>query len=156
MSKTKHKNKISRRDFFGWGWAAISGMGAFFIFLLGVLRMPLPSLMPGKSGKFKIGRKEDYPPGAFKYFEEEQTYVFADPEGLFAVSSLCTHLGCIVNREEKQFTCPCHGSRYDLLGKVLQGPAPKSLAWYKIEELPSSRLIVDRNKTVKAGTKFLV
>jgi len=152
----KMDEKITRRDFFGWGWAVFTGMGSLCVFLLTAFRMPLPSLMPGRSGRFKIGRKEDYPPGTAKYFSDEQVYVFADQEGIYAISSVCTHLGCVVNKEETQFTCPCHGSRYDLNGKVKQGPAPKSLAWYEIDELPSGRLIVDRNKPVEAGAKFLV
>ncbi len=156
MTEKKNGSNITRRDFFGWGWAVLAGMASFLIFLLGALRMPIPSLMPGKSGKFKIGRKTDFPPGTTKYFEQQQTYVFADPEGIFAMSSLCTHLGCIVTKEEDQFVCPCHGSRYDPSGKITQGPAPKNLAWYEVKELPSGRLVVDRNKVVKAGTKFLV
>lgn len=156
MNQAITDEKMTRRDFFGWGWAVFAGMASFLAFLLTALRMPLPSLMPGKSGIFKIGRKEDFPPGTIKYFEDQQTYVFADQDGIFAMSSLCTHLGCVVNKEEKQFTCPCHGSRYDLAGKVKQGPAPKNLAWFQVKPLPSGRLIVNRNKIVKPGTKYLV
>ncbi|MFQ5636861.1 MAG: ubiquinol-cytochrome c reductase iron-sulfur subunit [bacterium] len=156
MTETKNDKNMSRRDFFGWGWAVMTGMASLSVFLLSALRMPLPSLMPGKSGKFKIGRKEDFPPGAAHYFEEQQTFVFADTEGIFAMSSLCTHLGCIVTREAEQFTCPCHGSKYDLFGKVKRGPAPRNLAWYQVEQLPGGRLVVNRNKVVNEGTKFLV
>ncbi len=147
---------MSRRGFLGWGMSVFTGVGALFVFFLTALRMPLPSLLPGRSGKFKIGHKEDYPPGTVKYFENERTFVFADQDGIYAMSSVCTHLGCIVNKEEKKFSCPCHGSQYDLTGKVTRGPAPKNLPWFKVERLPSGRLIVNRNKPVKPGTKFLV
>ena len=47
----------------------------------------------------------------------------------YAISSVCTHLGCTVawKADQKQFVCPCHGSRYDDQGRVVQGPARRSL-----------------------------
>lgn len=48
----------------------------------------------------------------------------------YAISAVCTHLGCAVNwdQSEQAFVCPCHGSRYDALGQVTRGPAPRALA----------------------------
>ncbi len=48
----------------------------------------------------------------------------------YAISAVCTHLGCAVNwdQSEQAFVCPCHGSRYDALGQVTRGPAPRDLA----------------------------
>ena len=60
----------------------------------------------------------------------ERLAVYRDPEGaLHAVSSVCTHLGCIVkwNRAERTWDCPCHGSRFDVDGDVLDGPATRPL-----------------------------
>ncbi len=156
MTPNKDYGEMTRRGFLGWGFSVFAGMVSLATFLLSTLRMPLPSLMPGKSGKFKIGRREDFPPGSVKYYQDQQTYVFADTEGIFAISAVCTHLGCIVSKDEKKFICPCHGSYYDLSGKVLQGPAPKNLQWYHIQELASGRLVVERGKHVKPGTKFVV
>lgn len=52
--------------------------------------------------------------------------VYRDPQGgLHALSAKCTHLGCAVhwNSAECSWDCPCHGSRFDLQGQVLHGPA---------------------------------
>ena len=149
------RNELSRRGFLSWGGSVLAGAAALGAFVLTALRMPLPSLLPGRSHRFKIGNKEDYPPGTARYFAEEKTFVFADQEGIYAMSATCTHLGCLVVREQGHFTCPCHGSIYDGTGKVLTGPAPKSLEWYEIRTQPSGRLVVDRARGVEPGTKLL-
>ena len=56
--------------------------------------------------------------------------VFRDEQGaLHAVSAKCTHLGCVVhwNAAERSWDCPCHGSRFDVDGEVLHGPAATAL-----------------------------
>ncbi|MER6976583.1 FAD-dependent oxidoreductase [Streptomyces carpinensis] len=56
--------------------------------------------------------------------------VHRDDEGnLHSLSARCTHLGCLVsfNSAERAWECPCHGSRFDTDGRVLQGPATKPL-----------------------------
>ncbi|WP_406634238.1 FAD-dependent oxidoreductase [Amycolatopsis sp. WGS_07] len=56
--------------------------------------------------------------------------VYRDREGeLHAVSLRCTHLGCFVrfNAAERSWDCPCHGSRFDVDGTVLEGPATAPL-----------------------------
>lgn len=57
--------------------------------------------------------------------------VYRDAKGkLHELSAVCSHLGCIVhwNTPEKTWDCPCHGSRFDKLGKVVNGPANTDLA----------------------------
>jgi glycine/D-amino acid oxidase-like deaminating enzyme/nitrite reductase/ring-hydroxylating ferredoxin subunit len=52
-----------------------------------------------------------------------------DEDTLHVVSAVCTHLGCQVswNSAERSWDCPCHGSRFDVDGEVLQGPAVRGL-----------------------------
>lgn len=57
--------------------------------------------------------------------------VYRDEKGeLHERSAVCPHLGCIIgwNPSEKTWDCPCHGSRFDKLGMVINGPANKDLA----------------------------
>ena len=48
---------------------------------------------------------------------------------VYLVSAICPHLGCELewNPEEKSWDCPCHGSRFDYKGKLLDGPAQKNI-----------------------------
>jgi glycine/D-amino acid oxidase-like deaminating enzyme/nitrite reductase/ring-hydroxylating ferredoxin subunit len=60
----------------------------------------------------------------------DRTGVYRDPAGgLHAVSVRCTHLGCLLrfNGAERSWDCPCHGSRFDVDGAVLEGPAVRPL-----------------------------
>ncbi|WP_433259843.1 FAD-dependent oxidoreductase [Actinosynnema sp. CS-041913] len=62
--------------------------------------------------------------------------VYRDEEGtLHAVSLRCTHLGCLVrfNDAERSWDCPCHGSRFDVDGNVLEGPATKPLPRHDVD-----------------------
>lgn len=69
----------------------------------------------------------------------ERLAVYRDPHGsLHAVSPVCTHLGCHVkfNSAESTWDCPCHGSRFDVEGRVLDGPAVRNLAHRELDETP--------------------
>jgi glycine/D-amino acid oxidase-like deaminating enzyme/nitrite reductase/ring-hydroxylating ferredoxin subunit len=57
--------------------------------------------------------------------------VYRDDSGnVHKCSAICTHLGCVVqwNHVERTWDCPCHGSRFDAMGKVIIGPAIDDLA----------------------------
>jgi Rieske Fe-S protein len=59
----------------------------------------------------------------------------ADDGTVNAVSARCTHLGCLVgfNAAERSWDCPCHGSRFDTDGRVIEGPATRRLRRVDIE-----------------------
>lgn len=67
----------------------------------------------------------------------------------YALNAVCTHLGCVVpwNVAENKFMCPCHGSQYDNTGKVIRGPAPRSLALATIEEENEKIMLKDWTAT---------
>lgn len=51
------------------------------------------------------------------------------PDGLMALSMVCTHLGCLFAWVDAngRFECPCHGSKFERTGQYIEGPAPRNL-----------------------------
>ncbi len=67
-------------------------------------------------------------------FSGKHSGAYRDPNGqLHIVDTTCTHMGCELkwNRGERSWDCPCHGSRFNYQGDVLEGPAKKPLKKYK-------------------------
>lgn len=66
-----------------------------------------------------------------------------DASSFKAFSLICTHQGCTVNYDDSGnvFNCPCHGSKYDGNGSVLNGPATKALTKLKVT-VTGSELVV--------------
>lgn len=58
-----------------------------------------------------------------------KAFIINSGEDLFALSPVCTHLGCLVNwhRPKNRFLCPCHGGQYDMDGNAVKGPPPAPL-----------------------------
>jgi cytochrome b6-f complex iron-sulfur subunit len=145
---------VTRRDFLGLAslWAAASAM----VFgLIGMLRLPKAAVLSSPSKRFRVTLPETLPPGEAFTPAGRNVAVFRDQQGVFAISRVCTHLGCIVKPTAEGFECPCHGSRYDRDGLVTKGPAPRPLQWLEVKE-QSGVLYVDEGTGVAAGTKVKV
>jgi glycine/D-amino acid oxidase-like deaminating enzyme/nitrite reductase/ring-hydroxylating ferredoxin subunit len=68
--------------------------------------------------------------GGIVSVDGDRVAAYRDDEGeLHMLSPICTHMGCHVafNTAEKTWDCPCHGSRFDTEGQIIQGPALKPL-----------------------------
>lgn len=63
------------------------------------------------------------------------------PEWLVVIG-VCTHMGCVPNKEGPGWTCHCHGSQYDDSGRVVRGPAPKNLAVPPYTFISENRIII--------------
>ncbi len=73
----------------------------------------------------------------FKY-EGSKFAVYKDENNkLHILNPKCSHLGCIINwnNDEKSWDCPCHGSRFNVFGEVINGPANEPLEYYNEEPI---------------------
>lgn len=145
---------MPRRDFLGLAsvWAAAA---ASLLSLVGMLRLPKAAVLASPSKKFRVSLPESLPEGA-PYIPPGRTVaLFRDAKGVYAVSLVCTHLGCIVKSAGDGFDCPCHGSRFAADGRVLKGPAPRPLPWFKVSG-KGGNYVVDEEAVVPQGTKVAV
>ena len=106
--------------------------------------------------RFALGPPDSLDVGAVVTSENFRSYVVRKREGFHALSSVCTHLGCITRFQPDQniIACPCHGSHYDLNGDVLAGPAPRPLPWYQMQLSSQGDIEVDTAVEVPQGTIF--
>jgi cytochrome b6-f complex iron-sulfur subunit len=143
---------VSRRDFLGLAalWSALAAMLVAFV---GAMRLPRAAVVPVPSRKFKVMVSAAQPAGEPLLPPGRSVALFRDGDGVYAVSRVCTHLGCLVNCDAKGFHCPCHGSEFAPDGTVVKGPAPKALAWVAVSKSAADTYLVDESKAVPAGTK---
>jgi cytochrome b6-f complex iron-sulfur subunit len=120
---------------------------------LGTARFMMPNVLVEPPTKFKIGPPTDYSPGTVSTKWKAQFGVWivnAEVDGapmLYALSTVCTHLGCTPNwlEGEQKFKCPCHGSGFRKTGVNFEGPAPRPLERMGIRLAPDGMLEVDKS-----------
>ena len=147
------KKPISRRYFFetvGCGAiAAVAVGGAVWSW-----QFASPNVLFEPPSSFKAGRPEDYPLGSVTLNPQQRVFIVREKEGyFFALSAICSHLGCIANwkPEEGIIACPCHGSKFARTGEVLTGPAPHPLQRLQMELGEGGELVVDKGTAVSQG-----
>lgn len=143
---------VARRDFLGLAARFTAGAACVFA-AIGVLRLPRAAVLPSPSKTFRVALPESLLPGEAHITPGHNVAVFRDEEGVFAVSLICTHLGCIVRRSPTGFDCPCHGSRFDHSGDVTRGPAPKPLEWLAVTRVAENTYMIDEGTAVPLGTR---
>ncbi|MFQ5683322.1 MAG: ubiquinol-cytochrome c reductase iron-sulfur subunit [Candidatus Binatia bacterium] len=145
--------KLSRQEFLTrLAWSSVG----FPVALMGLAstRFLHPNITFGPPSVFKFGKPEDFPTGSQKFFPDHRLFVVSKAEGIMAMSAICTHLGCTVGKREWGYQCPCHGSQFDSSGRVLRGPAPRPLPWFKMFQGPDNLLVTDTTRVVRRGTFF--
>jgi cytochrome b6-f complex iron-sulfur subunit len=148
VAERTDRNSIRRRDLLAgmlnlaWIAPLVISLGQVVRFLRfnppdsGITRFPLS--LPGALTAFPV------------YLEQGRVWLMRDTHGLYALDAVCTHLGCIVGRDETDagFKCPCHGSRFSADGGVLNGPASQPLRYLQLAQADDGQIVVDRSKPV--------
>jgi len=144
------KKPISRRRLMAYAW-----IGAAAIVMGELIGGTFAFLWPRRKGPkvetvFIAGKVTDFKVGEVIPFRKERTFILRTEEGFLAISSICTHLHCIVNWNEmlKKFECPCHGAKFNQNGEVLEGPPPRPLDLYKLQ-IVAGNVVVDRASPIE-------
>jgi cytochrome b6-f complex iron-sulfur subunit len=130
-------------------FAATMGLGG-----LATARFMMPNVLVEPPSKFKVGPPSDYPPAsvATKWTAQYGVWlVHNDYNGkdlIYALQTVCTHLGCTPNwlEGERKFKCPCHGSGFYITGINFEGPAPRPLERMAIRLSEDGALEVDKSR----------
>lgn len=154
----------SRRSFFGalvgviFGSSLAVGFASLFVtnllWLLGLARFMFPNILTEPPTVFKVGYPDDYAPGQVETRFVAQfgvwivRYEYQGQPQIFALRTVCTHLGCTPNwlEAEQKFKCPCHGSGFYKDGINFEGPAPRPLERYAIRIAEDGQLEVDKSR----------
>jgi cytochrome b6-f complex iron-sulfur subunit len=142
---------MTRRGFFSWlaigwiGFAAACAAGT-----AAILRFFFPNVLFEPPATFKAGFPDDYATGEVdeRWKERFGVWIVRNNDGLFALSTTCTHLGCTPNwlAGENKFKCPCHGSGFYKTGMNFEGPAPRPLERYRIVLADDGQVFVDKTR----------
>lgn len=144
------KPVVSRRDFLNeitMGALGVAGLGGAAL----TYQYFSPNVLFEPATTFRAGNPDLYPVNSVTILQDQQVFIVRTPAGFFAVSAVCTHLGCITQwkPEANIIACPCHGSKFQPDGKKIEGPAPRPLPHYSISLTADGDLLVDKLQTIK-------
>jgi len=107
------------------------------------------------SGPIAVGNMSALAVGAMLVMSN--VVVARDANGVYAMSAVCTHAGCLLDDSSPQISaglsCPCHGSMFDGDGNVTRGPARAPLQHYAVTVAADGSLTVDGSQPVSASTR---
>lgn len=145
---------IPRRD--ALGLLSLWSMASALLFAtVGLLRLPKAAVLASPSKKVKVLLPDALADGEPFVPPGRAIAVFRQAGQVYAISTVCTHLGCIVKPSASGFACPCHGSEFAADGGVRKGPAPRPLDWLEVTSAAGA-IVVNEGATVKPGTKVNV
>jgi cytochrome b6-f complex iron-sulfur subunit len=144
--------EIAMGSFMAMGFTALSVTGG--LFTLGLARYLFPNVLAEPPSRFKVGFKDGFPSGKVetRFVAQYGVWVvngdFQGQQQIYALKTVCTHLGCTPNwlEAEQKFKCPCHGSGFYKDGINFEGPAPRPLERYAIRIADDGQLEVDKSR----------
>jgi cytochrome b6-f complex iron-sulfur subunit len=143
----------SRRSFLNLGFWMLGAVSA--LWTLASVKFLFPNVRREPPSKFKVGFPDAFPPGQVqtKFIPQFGVWVanaeFDGQQQIYALKSVCTHLGCTPNwlEAEQKFKCPCHGSGFYKDGINFEGPAPRPLERYAIRIADDGQIEIDKSRT---------
>lgn len=146
---------MGRRQFLvhlALAWAVFAAaVGGALTALFGFM---VPRVDFTKVETFKIGPPSNFPPRSVNedYKAKGKFWVVNDGERIFAVSVVCTHLGCtpLWMENDRKFKCPCHGSGFTMQGINFEGPAPVPLRRYEVTLADDGQIVVNKGRLFMA------
>ncbi|MBP7934539.1 MAG: ubiquinol-cytochrome c reductase iron-sulfur subunit [Phycisphaerae bacterium] len=138
----------------GAGWLALAGSGA--VAALATARFMFPNASEEPDPRVAAGPVDSYarmPAGTVdERRKKDGVWLVRLPDRLVALSTACTHLGCILNwiPGERRFACPCHGSGFALDGTNTEGPAPRPMDRFGVSVV-DGLVVVDRSRRFLGG-----
>jgi len=139
-------------SFLGIGMTSLAT--TFGLWTLGTARFMFPNVLTEPPSKFKVGFPSNFAPGQVetKFIPQFGVWVvnyeYNGVPQIYALRSVCTHLGCTPNwlEGEQKFKCPCHGSGFYKDGINFEGPAPRPLERYGIRLADDGQIEIDKSK----------
>jgi len=122
--------------------------------LVGLLQYLSYETDPPPQSIFPAGAPESYRVGTATIIPGARAVLYREKDGFWAVSLVCSHLGCTTEEAGSGYRCPCHGSRYDRQGRVLNGPGKLALKAVMVEEDAEGNLVIDISREAPAGYRF--
>jgi cytochrome b6-f complex iron-sulfur subunit len=132
----------------------IAGLGSMIV----TYQYLSPNVLFEPPTTFRAGTPDLYPLNSVTFLQDQQVYIVRSAQGFYAVSAVCTHLGCITQwkPELEQIACPCHGSKFRMDGTKIEGPAPAPLPHFAISLTVDGELSVDKLEVVRADQALKV
>lgn len=130
------EKKMTRRGFLDYA-IVVGTLGLVGSAAAQIVKFLMPPMKDsGASADVKAAGVNELPVGDARKFDlnGKPALLIHMPAGYFAVSAVCTHLGCIVTWDsaKKMVVCPCHNGVFDYKGNIVSGPAPKPLPSYSV------------------------